>query len=138
MTRMGTRSNIAGAPSVVTVTVTPWSCMTDDDAMTDRSTNGASPLPSLDTLRTWREASTSGTAIASALATARSAEREMAELFAHADRVILTGAGSSYYLAQVTAAVAREMTGRIVLAAPLSELILRPTGVLGTGLTGRQ
>jgi glutamine---fructose-6-phosphate transaminase (isomerizing) len=106
--------------------------------MTERPTNGKSPLPALDGLRTWREASTSGAAIAAALATARSAEREMAELFAHADRVILTGAGSSYYLAQVTAAVAREMTGRIVVAAPLSELILRPTGALGTGLTGRQ
>ncbi len=62
----------------------------------------------------------------------------MADVFAHADRVIVTGAGSSYHLAQVTAAVAREMTGRMIVATPLSELILRATGVLGTGLAGRQ
>ena len=106
--------------------------------MTDHSSAGSSPMPDLDTLRSWREASTSGTAIDAALESARAAERDVSSLFANADRIVLSGAGSSYYLAQVTAAVAREMTGRIVVAAPLSELILRPTGVLGTGLAGRQ
>ncbi len=92
----------------------------------------------LDRFLTWREASTSGDAIAAALASARSTATDLADLLAAADRVILTGAGSSYYLAQVTAAVAREVTGQVVLAMPPSELILRPSGVLGRGPAGRQ
>ena len=110
--------------------------------MTDRPTerdHADSPMPSLDGLQTWREASTS--ASGDRRRPRRAPVRPSATsptLFANADRVVLTGAGSSYYLAQVTATVAREMTGRFVVAAPLSELILRPTGVLGTGLTGRE
>jgi glutamine---fructose-6-phosphate transaminase (isomerizing) len=92
----------------------------------------------LERLLTWREASTSGDAIAAALTSARSAAGDVVELLAAADRVILTGAGSSYYLAQVAAAVAREVTGQVVVATPPSELILRPSGVLGRGPAGRQ
>lgn len=94
--------------------------------------------PSLEHLLTWREASTSGVAIAAALVAGRQAAGELAERFADAERIVLSGAGSSYYLAQVAAAVAREATGRVVLATPLSELILRPSGVLGDGPADRQ
>ena len=94
--------------------------------------------PSLEALLTWREASTSGQAIASALAAGRAAAGGLAALFGESDRIVVTGAGSSYYLAEVVAAVARETTRGVVLAAPLSELILRPSGVLGAGPSGRQ
>ena len=106
--------------------------------MTDRPPVAGPPLPTLDRLRTWREASTSGDAIASALEAARAAERDVGTLLASADRVVMTGAGSSFYLAEVAAAVARETTGRLAIATPLSELILRPAGVLGPGPTDRQ
>jgi glutamine---fructose-6-phosphate transaminase (isomerizing) len=96
------------------------------------------PPPSLDHLLTWREASTSGIAIASALTTGRDAAVDLDRSLAGAERIILTGAGSSYYLAQAVAPVARESTGAVVLAAPLSELILRPSGVLGDGPAERQ
>jgi glutamine---fructose-6-phosphate transaminase (isomerizing) len=92
----------------------------------------------LDHLLTWREASTTGAAIASALIAGRDAGHDLAASFAGAERIVLTGAGSSYYLPQAVAAVARETTGQVVLAAPLSELILRPAGVLGGGPAERQ
>jgi glucosamine--fructose-6-phosphate aminotransferase (isomerizing) len=94
--------------------------------------------PELDRLLTWREASTSGDAIAAALASARSTSGDITDVLATAERVIMTGAGSSYYLAQTAAAVAREVTGQVVVATPPSELILRPSGVLGRGPAGRQ
>jgi fructoselysine-6-P-deglycase FrlB-like protein len=59
----------------------------------------------LDGLLTWREASTSGAAIEAALGAARSAPRELDTLLDGAERIILAGAGSSYYLARVAAAV---------------------------------
>ena len=89
---------------------------------------GAQPVD-LDGLLTWREASTSGAAIEAALDAARSAPAGLAALLDGADRIILSGAGSSYYLARVAAAVAREATGRVAIAVPLSELILRSSGV---------
>lgn len=94
--------------------------------------------PELDELLTWREASTSGDAIDAALASARSSAGDVVELLAAADRVIMTGAGSSFYLAQVAAAVAREVTGQVVIATPPSELLLRPSGVVGRGHAGRE
>ena len=94
--------------------------------------------PELDKLQTWREASTSGDAIAAALASARDGAGEVTGLLASADRIVVTGAGSSYYLAQVAAAVAREVTGHVVVATPSSELMLRPSGVLGRGAARRQ
>lgn len=95
-------------------------------------------LADLDDLLTWREASTSGTAIEEALAVARAAPTGLTALFDGAERVILTGAGSSYYLARVAAAVMREVTGRVAMAVPPSELILRPSGVLGATPPDRQ
>ena len=82
-------------------------------------------------LLTWRESSTSGEAIAAAILAAEDAPSEAVDLIAAADRIVITGAGSSYYLAQTVAAVSRALLRRPVLATPLSELILRPDGVLG-------
>lgn len=98
---------------------------------------GAQPVD-LDGLLTWREASTSGAAIGAALDAARRAPAGLAALLDGADRIILSGAGSSYYLARVAAAVAREATGRVAIAVPLSELILRSSGVLGATSPDRQ
>jgi glutamine---fructose-6-phosphate transaminase (isomerizing) len=94
-------------------------------------------------LLTWRESSTSGAAIAAVLDTAGGVSAEAEDVLASAERIVITGAGSSYYLAQVVAAVARASLRRPVIAAPLSELILRPDGVLvdlaaaGLAATGR-
>jgi glutamine---fructose-6-phosphate transaminase (isomerizing) len=106
--------------------------------MTDRPPVAGPPLPTLERLRTWREASTSGDAISAALEAARTSDRDIGLMLAGADRVVLTGAGSSYYLAQVAAAVLRETSGRLAIAAPLSELMLRPGGVFAPGNPGRQ
>jgi glucosamine--fructose-6-phosphate aminotransferase (isomerizing) len=69
-------------------------------------------------------------AIAAALDAARLASGAGHETLTAAERIVMTGAGSSYYLAQVAAAVARATSRRPWTAAPLSELILRPDGVL--------
>ena len=88
---------------------------------------------------TWREAATSGDAVADALEAARVALATVpaiADVLLGADQVIYAGAGSSYYLAQAAAWAHREMLGRPALAAPLSELLLRPAGVISAGPTG--
>ena len=87
-------------------------------------------MTDLDDLLTWRESSTSGEAIAAALDAADRTPDASLDALASAERIVITGAGSSYYLAQAVAAVARGSLHRSVLAAPLSELILRPGGVL--------
>ena len=90
-------------------------------------------MTDLDALLTWRESSTSDVAIAAALEAAARAPAEVETLLGSADRVVITGAGSSYYLALAVAATARAVLRRPVMAAPLSELILRPEGVLVGG-----
>ena len=90
-------------------------------------------MTAFEELLTWRESSSSGEAIAAALEAADAAPAAMLDALASAERIVITGAGSSYYLAQAVAAAARASLGRVVLAAPLSELILRPEGVLGRG-----
>ena len=87
-------------------------------------------MTAFEELLTWRESSTSGDAIAAALDVVERAPAAALEALGSADRIVITGAGSSYYLAQAVAAAARESLGRPVIAAPLSELILRPDGVL--------
>ena len=94
------------------------------------TTQPGTSLPSLDGLLAWRESSTSSEAIAAALAGARNAARPVQAVLGDAEQIVLTGAGSSYYLAGAVAAVARDVTGRRFIAAPLSELLLRPAGVL--------
>jgi glucosamine--fructose-6-phosphate aminotransferase (isomerizing) len=81
-------------------------------------------------LLTWRESSTSGEAIAAALDARGPSRASAEELLGSARRIVVTGAGSSYFLAQAVAAAARASLGRPVIAVPLSELILRPDGVL--------
>lgn len=81
-------------------------------------------------LLTWRESATSGEAIAAALEAAPRAPAAAVALLNSAERIVVTGAGSSYYLAQSVAAVARAVLDRTVAATPLSELILRPEGAL--------
>jgi glucosamine--fructose-6-phosphate aminotransferase (isomerizing) len=95
-------------------------------------------MTAFEDLLTWRESSTSGAAIAAALAAGGPAPGKADALLRSADRIVVTGAGSSYYLAQVVAAASRTALRRPVIAVPLSELILRPDGVLGTGSAGRE
>ncbi len=96
-------------------------------------------MTTLDHLLGWQESSTSGDAILAALDAARGGAADAARaILDGAQRVVVTGAGSSYYLAQTVAAVARETTGRPFAAAPLSELLLRPEGVLLNGSPGAQ
>lgn len=87
-------------------------------------------MTAFEDLLTWRESSTSGEAIAAALDAAGSAPAAARDVLTAAERIVVTGAGSSYFLAQTVAAVARAVMRRPVIAAPLSELILRPEGVL--------
>jgi glucosamine--fructose-6-phosphate aminotransferase (isomerizing) len=90
-------------------------------------------MSAFDGLLTWRESSTSGDAIAAALEAADRTPAAALDTLAAADSIVVTGAGSSYFLAQAVAATARAVLRRPVLAAPLSELILRPEGVLAGG-----
>ena len=87
-------------------------------------------MTTFDGLLTWRESSTTAEAIDAALGAARKGSVDARELLAGADRIVITGAGSSFYLAQTVAAAAREALRRPVMATPLSELILRPEAVL--------
>ena len=87
-------------------------------------------MTAFEDLLTWRESSTSGEAITAAIDAAGRMPADAREVLASADRIFVTGAGSSYYLAQVVAAAGRAVLRRPVIAAPLSELILRPAGVL--------
>jgi glucosamine--fructose-6-phosphate aminotransferase (isomerizing) len=77
----------------------------------------------------WREASAAAPAIAAAVQVAREAQRSAVEPLAAAERIVLTGAGSSYYIAQVAAAALRERCGLPAVAVPLSEVLLRPAGI---------
>jgi glucosamine--fructose-6-phosphate aminotransferase (isomerizing) len=87
-------------------------------------------LADLDGLLTWQEASTAGSAIAAAVAAgAKGAGTVAANILASAERVLVTGAGSSFYLATTAAAVARSTVHRPYSAVPLSEVLLRPGGV---------
>ena len=111
------------------------------DPATDPTTGAqADPARSIDQLVGWQESSTTGAAIEAALEAARGTDAAAAagRILAGAGRVVVTGAGSSYYLAQAVAAVARETTRRPHVAAPLSELLLRPEGVLLAGAPGSQ
>jgi glucosamine--fructose-6-phosphate aminotransferase (isomerizing) len=86
-------------------------------------------MTAFEELLTWRESSTSGDAIAAAVEAAAHASTTALGLLS-ATRIVVTGAGSSYYLALAVAAAARAVLGRSAFATPLSELILRPEGVL--------
>jgi glucosamine--fructose-6-phosphate aminotransferase (isomerizing) len=97
----------------------------------------ATPVTGISSLRarlegtlTWTEAASGGDAMAGALDAARAAPALIVDTVAKASRIILCGAGSSYYVAQIVAAAMREVAGLAASAVPLSEVILRPEGVL--------
>jgi len=77
----------------------------------------------------WREASSAAPAIAAALETARQVSRHEVDRLAFAGSIVITGAGSSFYIAQVAAAAMRELCGLPAQAVPLSEVLLRPNSV---------
>ena len=77
----------------------------------------------------WREASTGGEAIAAALRVAREAPPDVVDRLAFAKRIIVTGAGSSWYISQIAAAAMRTYCRLPADAAPLSEVLLRPRAV---------
>jgi glucosamine--fructose-6-phosphate aminotransferase (isomerizing) len=86
----------------------------------------------------WQEASAADRAIAAAIGVAREAPATVIERLAGAERIVLTGAGSSYYIAQVAAAAMRERCGLPAVAVPLSEVLLRPAGVFDEAPAERQ
>jgi glucosamine--fructose-6-phosphate aminotransferase (isomerizing) len=97
----------------------------------------AMPLTGISSLRArleatlaWDEAASGGDAMAGALEAARMAPAQMVTSVASASRLILCGAGSSYYVAQIVATAMREVAGVAASAVPLSEVILRREGVL--------
>jgi glucosamine--fructose-6-phosphate aminotransferase (isomerizing) len=81
----------------------------------------------------WQEARTGAEAIAAALDEARSAPRDHVDRIAFARQVVITGAGSSLYVAQIAAAAMRVVCGLPAVAVPLSEVLLRPRAVFATG-----
>jgi glutamine---fructose-6-phosphate transaminase (isomerizing) len=97
------------------------------------------PLRSaLEATATWAEAATSREAIVAALDVARAAPGSVLAGLRNAARVVVTGAGSSYYLAQIAAAALREACRLPAVAVPLSEVLLRPDGVFADLLAARQ
>jgi glucosamine--fructose-6-phosphate aminotransferase (isomerizing) len=93
-------------------------------------------MTDLEHLLTWGESATSGEAIAAAVEAAGRAPAAALDGLAVADRIVITGAGSSYYVALAVAAAARGILRRPVIAAPLSELVLRPEEVLSATAGG--
>lgn len=85
----------------------------------------------LEALEPWAEASTGGDAIAFAVDAARQAPGSLLVALSEASRVVIAGAGSSYYVAQIAAAGFREEARLPAVAVPLSEVLLRPRGVFG-------
>lgn len=77
----------------------------------------------------WREASTGGEAVAAALEVARSAPQALVDRLDGAARIVITGAGSSLYIAQVAAFSMRAHADLAAEAQPLSEVLLRPAAV---------
>ena len=86
----------------------------------------------------WQEASTGGVALDAAVRVAREAPERVLDPLRSATRLIVTGAGSSYYLAQSAAAALRLVAGLPAVAAPLSEMLLRPAVVLARGSVAQQ
>jgi glucosamine--fructose-6-phosphate aminotransferase (isomerizing) len=77
----------------------------------------------------WREASAAAAAITAAHEVARSASQDVVDRLEGATRIVITGAGSSLYIAQVAAFAMREEANVAAEAQPLSEVLLRPDAV---------
>ncbi len=80
----------------------------------------------------WREASAAGEAIAAAHAVARNASQDLLDRLDGATRIVISGAGSSFYIAQVAAFAMREEANLPAQAQPLSEVLLRPDAVFAS------
>lgn len=106
--------------------------------MTQAGTDAAALRERLERTTAWREASTGAEALAAALAVANGAAPEQLQRLERATRIVIGGAGSSYYVAQLTAAAMRQVGRLPAVAAPLSEVLLRPEGVFGPGPAGDQ
>ena len=74
-----------------------------------------------------------GEAIDAALAVARSAPDDIVDAIAGGRRIVVTGAGSSYYVAQVAASTMRQVGHLPAVAVPLSDVLLRPGDVFAPG-----
>jgi glucosamine--fructose-6-phosphate aminotransferase (isomerizing) len=81
------------------------------------------------TTTAWREATTAGQAIDAALAVARTASEDIVTAIAGGRRIVVTGAGSSFHVAQVAASMMRQVGNLPAVAVPLSESLLRPGDV---------
>ena len=80
----------------------------------------------------WREASAAAAALEAAHEVARSASQELVDRLDGATRIVITGAGSSLYIAQVAAFAMREEANLPAEAQPLSEVLLRPDPVFAS------
>ena len=101
-------------------------------------TTAAAVRAAVEATTAWQEASTGGQAIAAALEVARAAPTEILDTLAGASQVVITGAGSSYYIAQVASVALRARCGLPAVAAPLSEVLLRPEAVFAPGEPSHQ
>ena len=77
----------------------------------------------------WREASAAAPGIEAALEIARNVSRDLVDRLDGATRIVITGAGSSLYTAQVAAFAMREESNLPAEAQPLSEVLLRPDAI---------
>ena len=77
----------------------------------------------------WREASAAASALEAAHEVARHAPQEVVDRLDGATRIVISGAGSSLYVAQVAAFALREEADLPAEAQPLSEVLLRPEAV---------
>jgi len=93
---------------------------------------------SLERSTAWAEASDDDAALAQALKAAHALPEMHVRTLADAHRIVIAGAGSSYYIAQAAAAAMRAVCRLPAVAVPLSELLLRPEGVLAPGAASRQ
>lgn len=80
----------------------------------------------------WREARAADEALAAAHAIARDASQDLVDRLDGATRIVISGAGSSLYIAQVAAFAMREEANLPAEAQPLSEVLLRPTAVFAS------
>lgn len=104
--------------------------MTDKGPMTDvGSMNAAQIHDRVASGLPWREARTGGEAVAAALEVARTAPQALVDRLDGAGRIVVTGAGSSLYIAQVAAFSMRAQADLAAEAQPLSEVLLRPAAV---------
>ncbi len=101
-------------------------------------TTAAAVLAAVEATTAWQEASTGGQAIEAALGVALAAPTEILDTLAGASQVVITGAGSSYYIAQVASVALRARCGLPAVAAPLSEVVLRPEAVFAPGEPSHQ